>query len=328
MIQLLWPWCLAALPLPWLMLRWAPPVRSGQAVHLPIHAELAQAAAADTQRRRRLNARQLAAGLVWALLVFAACRPVWLGEPIRLPTSGRDLMLAVDVSGSMEEADMEVAGRRVNRLRAVQSVATDFIQRRTGDRVGLILFGDRAYVYSPLSLDRETVATLLGDALVGLAGQKTAIGDAIGLAAKRLQDSPAKERVLVLLTDGVNTAGELEPDKAAELAATLGIRIHTIGFGGGTRALGGFFQIQQAQIDERQLQHIAEQTGGRYFRARDTDELEAIYRLLDDIEPVEVDALSVRPQDELFLWPLAAAGLLATTLLLLRRWREQRGARA
>lgn len=223
---------------------------------------------------------------------------------------------------------MEVAGRRVNRLRAVQSVATDFIQRRTGDRVGLILFGDRAYVYSPLSLDRETVATLLGDALVGLAGQKTAIGDAIGLAAKRLQDSPAKERVLVLLTDGVNTAGELEPDKAAELAATLGIRIHTIGFGGGTRALGGFFQIQQAQIDERQLQHIAEQTGGRYFRARDTDELEAIYRLLDDIEPVEVDALSVRPQDELFLWPLAAAGLLATTLLLLRRWREQRGARA
>lgn len=316
MIEILWPWMLAAIPLPWLMRRWAPPVRAGRAIHLPIHSELAQAAAEDARATRRFNTRGLLGGLLWLLLVMAASRPVWLGEPIRLPTSGRDLMLAVDVSGSMEEADMEVAGRRVNRLRAVQSVATDFIERRTGDRVGLILFGDRAYVYSPLSLDRETVSTLLGDALVGLAGQKTAIGDAIGLAAKRLQDSPSEDRVLVLLTDGVNTAGELEPDKAAELAATLGIRIHTIGFGGGSRQLGGFFQIQQAQIDERQLQRIAEQTGGRFFRARDTDELEAIYRLLDEIEPVEIDAVSVRPQDELFIWPLTTAGLLAALMAL------------
>ncbi|MEN8820945.1 MAG: VWA domain-containing protein [Abyssibacter sp.] len=325
MIQLLWPWLLAALPFPWFMLRWMPAMDSGQPIRLPIYGELSQAAAAGTHTRRMPGLRPFIAGLIWVLLVAAACRPVWLGDPIQLPTSGRDLMLAVDVSGSMEEADMEIAGQRVNRLKAVQAVATDFIERRIGDRVGLILFGDRAYVYSPLSLDRDTVATLLGDALVGLAGQKTAIGDAIGLAAKRLQDSPSDERVLVLLTDGVNTAGELDPDKAAELAATLGIRIHTIGFGGGSRSLSGFFQIQQAQIDERQLQQIAEQTGGRYFRARDTAELVAIYQLLDDIEPVEVDALSVRPQDELYPWPLAAAGLLAVFLVMSAHpwWRRE-----
>lgn len=318
MIELLWPWLLLALPLPWLVHRHAPAIRAGRAVRLPIQSELQIAAAADGTQRLIPGWRTLACVAAWVLLVVATTRPVWLGEPIRLPASGRDLMLAVDVSGSMEESDMEVNGRRVNRLRAVQSVASEFIERRVGDRVGLILFGDRAYVYSPLSLDRDTVASLLSDALVGLAGQKTAIGDAIGLAAKRLQDSPSRERVLILLTDGVNTAGELTPDKAAELAATLGIRIHTIGFGGGPQTLGGFFQIQQAQIDERQLQAIAGQTGGRYFRARNTEELEGIYRLLDDIEPVEVDALSVRPRRELFIWPLAAAALLAGLVSL--RW--------
>ena len=316
MIELLWPWMLFALLLPWLAYRRAPAVRAGRAVRLPIYVELQAAAAASRSQRFMPGWRAAACIAAWVLLVVAASRPVWLGDPIRLPASGRDLMLAVDVSGSMEESDMVVEGRRVNRLQAVQSVAADFIERRVGDRVGLILFGDRAYVYSPLSLDRDTVATLLADALVGLAGQKTAIGDAIGLAAKRLQDSPSDHRVLVLLTDGVNTAGELNPDKAAELASTLGIRIHTIGFGSGAQAFGGFFQIQQSQIDEPQLQRIAQQTGGLYFRARNTEELEAIYQLLDDIEPVEVDALSLRPQDELFIWPLALAGLFAGLVAL------------
>ena len=204
---------------------------------------------------------------------------------------------------------MDVAGRRVDRLSAVQAVASDFIQRREGDRLGLILFGRQAYVLSPLSLDRATVAQMLSEAEVGLAGQETAIGDAIALGVKRLRNSKSEDRVLILLTDGVNTAGSIEPDKAAELAQTAGVRVHTIGFGSDGR--GGIFQIRRAQLDEAQLTRIAEQTSGRYFRARDTRDLARIYAALDEIEPVEVDARTFRPRTAVFFWPLGLACLLA-----------------
>lgn len=311
MIHLLWPWMLAALPAPWIARRLLPPAPVTGGVRLPFAAALGAAQQAADAGGWRVH---WPAMLAWALLVLAASRPAWVGDPVELPAAGRDLLLAVDISGSMDEADMRLGGQRVNRLQAVQDVAGDFIERRRGDRIGLILFGDQAYLYSPLSLDRDTVATLLADAAVGLAGQKTAIGDAIGLGVKRLRDSPAEERVLILLTDGVNTAGEVDPDKAAELAQTAGVRVHTIGFGAAPGGLTGFFTLQQAQIDERQLQRIADTTGGRYFRGRDTAELRAIYQLLDEIEPVDVDARTFRPQRSLFHWPLAAAVLLVAAL--------------
>ena len=319
MITLQWWWALAALPLPWLLRGLLPPAPARGALALPIADELLALESASGGGSWWRMPWPVA--VAWLLLVLAAAQPVWVGEPVSLPASGRDLLLAVDVSGSMGERDMELDGAMVTRLRAVQAVAGDFIRRREGDRVGLVLFGRQAYLYAPLSLDRRTVGQLLADASVGLAGKETAIGDAIAVGVKHLRDSRAAERVLILLTDGVNTAGRMAPDKAAELAAQAGVRIHTIGFGGEPSAgLAGLFAgIRRAQIDERQLQAIAEATGGRYFRARSTGELERIYALLDSIEPVEVDTLSFRPQRSLFHWPLAAALLLSLLQLARRR---------
>ncbi len=258
----------------------------------------------------------------WTLLVVASARPQWLGDPIQMPVSGRDLMLAVDLSGSMEEKDFRLNGRWVDRLTATKAVAADFIERRDGDRIGLILFGERAYLQAPLTFDRETVRTLLFESAIGLAGKSTAIGDGIGLAIKRLRKRDAGNRVLILLTDGANTAGEIDPLSAAELAAREGLKIYTIGIGADEMIVRDFFGTRRinpsADLDESTLTSIAEKTGGRYFRARDTAELEDIYRLLDKLEPIEQDAQSFRPRKALFHWPLSLALTLTTGLLLAR----------
>jgi Ca-activated chloride channel family protein len=226
----------------------------------------------------------------------------------------------------MQEEDFLLQGERVNRLIAIKSVAGEFIQRRRGDRLGLILFGERAYLQVPLTFDRRTVQQLLAESLIGLAGQSTAIGDAIGLAIKRLQDPSVKQRVLILLTDGANTAGELPPLKAAELAAQKGLKIYTIGIGADRMLVRSLFGIQEVNpsrdLDEKTLVAIAQATGGRYFRARDTQELDQIYSLLDELEPVEREAQLFRPIQPLYPWPLAISLLLAALLLGLRTRRE------
>lgn len=314
-IEFAWPWMLLALPLPWLP-RLALPRAEPEnmtALRVPFYrllsAEQPEAMPMPMPRRWPL----LLALLAWLLLVLAAARPQWLGEPVPLPMAGRDLMLAVDLSGSMTEEDMVIGGRVVDRLTAVKAVAGDFIERREGDRVGLILFGQQAYVQTPLTFDRATARTLLFEAAVGLAGRETAIGDAIGLALKRLRDQPSEERVLVLLTDGANTAGRIAPLKAAELADEAGVRIHTIGFGADARAGFSAFGLSMGRnpIDETTLSAIAEQTGGRFFRARNVRELQEIYGLLDELEPVESDQQTFRPVGELFAWPLGGALLLS-----------------
>jgi len=257
----------------------------------------------------------LVATLVWLLLVFAASRPQWIGEIESLPVTGRDLLLAVDISGSMDTQDMVLNNAAVNRLKVVKKVAGEFIQRRHGDRVGLILFGSRAYLQTPLTFDTETTATLLEESEIGLAGRETAIGDAIGLAVKRLRDDAAAERVLVLLTDGANTSGEVQPLQAAEFAARDGLTVYTVGVGADEMMVQDFFGSRvvnpSADLDEDTLQAIAERTGGRYFRARDTKSLEKIYEILDELEPVESDVETIRPVDELFYWPLGLAYTLA-----------------
>jgi len=313
MPELLWPWWLAALPLPWLLARVLPPWRAGGAsLRLP-HADLEALFAGASARVRRLRIAPLSA-LAWALLCLAAARPQTLAEPTQPPRSGRDLMLAVDLSGSMGEADVDLAGRRVDRLTAVKAVVGDFLQRRIGDRVGLVVFGERAYALTPLTFDRNTVRQQLADTVVALAGRETAIGDALAIAVKRLREQPKGERVIVLLTDGVNTAGSIAPDKAAELAKAESIRVHTIGFGGEDRTAALFGMLLppgSASVDEGALRQIAEKTGGRYFRARDTAELAGIYAELDRLEP------SLRPgpdqhlRVERYPWPLALALVFA-----------------
>ena len=316
-----WPWWLLALPLP-LLVRWLLPVaRDGSAaLKVPFGARL-DAVAAAGGRSLRGGGSSILIWLAWALLCIAAARPQQLGEPIRPPQVGRGMMLALDLSGSMSEIDMTLGQEPVDRLTAAKAVLADFLDRRAGDRVGLVVFGNRAYVLAPLTLDRDTVREQLKDSLVGLAGQETAIGEAIGLAVRRLRDQPSDERVLILLTDGVNTPGTPDPNRAAEIARDEGIRIHTIAFGGdGQTSLFGI-KIPTpgggAEVDEDGLRRIAQLTGGRFFRARDTAELVGIYAEINRLEPVQRAGKAVRPRIERYVWPLAGAfafGLLAFVL--------------
>ncbi|HEX5636526.1 MAG TPA: VWA domain-containing protein, partial [Gammaproteobacteria bacterium] len=264
----------------------------------------------------------LLATLAWCCLIFATMRPQWLGDQVDIPVSGRDLMLAVDLSGSMQIPDFEINGRTVDRLTAVKLVASEFINRRSGDRVGLILFGEQAYLQTPLTFDLKTVNTLLDESFIGMAGDATSIGDAIGLAIKRLQDKQKNSRVLILLTDGANTAGEISPLKAAELAADQGLKIYTIGIGADELLRHTLFGVQRinpsADLDEKTLNAIAEKTGGQYFRAHNTKELNKIYSMLDELEPVEQESESFRPISALYYWPLGAALTIAGLIALLR----------
>jgi len=264
----------------------------------------------------------LLAAIAWLLLVLACTRPQWLGEPIEQAVSGRDLMLAVDLSGSMEEQDFMINNKPVDRLTASKWVAGDFINRRVADRIGLILFGTQAYLQTPLTFDRKTVLTLLNESVIGLAGENTAIGDAIGLAVKRLKNQAANSRVLILMTDGANTAGEISPLKAAELAAASHLKIYTIGIGADEMIVRSFFGNRKVNpsrdLDENTLVKIAESTGGRYFRARNADELNYIYLLLDKLEPVEKDKQYFRPRSELYVWPLSLALGLVVVICLSR----------
>ncbi len=338
MIALAWPWMLLALPLPWLARRLLPEARALQEAGLRVPA--LERFALLRQRRaseRLFDWRAWAAAVAWLLLILAAARPEFVGDELDVPVSGRNLMLAVDLSGSMDQKDFILGNTRVDRLTATKAVASDFITRREGDRIGLILFGERAYLQVPLTLDRETVKTLLLEAFIGLAGEKTAIGDAITLAVKRIheQEQDAGEQVLLLLTDGANTAGEVDPLKAAELAAQIGLKVYTIGIGAEqlevASLLGGRRQINpSADLDEETLTRIAELTGGDYFRARDTAGLQEIYRLVDELEPVEEPESGFRPIRSLFHIPLAGAfGLTALMALasLFANLRLRRAAR-
>ncbi len=318
MISFVWPWLFLLLPLPWLVRRFLSPTQPlpGAALRVPSLSEFAtQAGSANIGYR---SWPLWLAALTWILLVTASSRPQWLGDPVALPVSGRDLMLAVDLSESMAETDFEIQGQQVDRLTASKSVAQDFIKRREGDRIGLVLFGEQAYLQTPLTFDRDTVLTMLDEAQIGLAGRATAIGDAIGLAIKRLRENKNGNRVLILMTDGANTAGEVDPLQAADLAAREGLTVYTIGIGADemlVRSLFGSRRVNpSADLDEQTLQAIADKTGGRYFRARDAAELEAIYKLLDELEPVERDPQMFRPTTALFYWPLAAALVLIVVL--------------
>ena len=322
MWSLAWPWMLLALPMPFIarkILSESPSLQDAglKVPSLSVFATLMQ----RPDSEKLLHWRFWIAALAWVLVVVSAARPERIGEELEVPVSGRNLMLAVDLSGSMDQKDFEIGNRRVDRLTATKAVASDFIGRREGDRIGLILFGERAYLQVPLTLDRETVNVLLMEAFIGLAGEKTAIGDAITLAVKRIHDqkADASEQVLVLLTDGANTAGEVPPLKAAQLAQQVGLRIYTIGIGAEqlevASLIGGRRNINpSADLDEKTLTGIADMTGGRYFRAKDTAGLQDIYQLVDELEPVDEPEAGFRPIKSLYYWPLAGAFALAAIL--------------
>ncbi|MEO8223406.1 MAG: VWA domain-containing protein [Gammaproteobacteria bacterium] len=325
-----WPWLLLALPLPWLAVRLLPATRPGldAALRIPFGDELRalQGPAPGAPRARW----SVLAMVAWALLCMAAARPQQLGAVVQPPQTGRDLLLAVDLSGSMGTEDMVLGQSAVDRLTAVKAVLGDFLDRRVGDRVGLLLFGAQAYAVTPLTRDRDAVRQQLEDSEVGMAGSETAIGDAIALAVKRLlQNADQKrgpddgQRVLILLTDGVNTAGAITPDQATQLAVAAKLRVYTIGFGGENQETG-FFGLRIArpsEIDEAALRAIATRTGGRYFRARDAGELAGIYAELDRIEPAARPGEVQRPRVERYPVPLLLALVIALPGFLRRHVR-------
>ena len=312
MLSLVWPWALALSPLPLLYRYWRKPIN--QTVNALIApAMLAITKPQDSQSSVASwlrNLLKILLTLCWLCAVVALARPQWIGDPVALPTSGRDLLLAVDISPSMRQRDMRIGGQIVNRLVAVKSVVGEFVEKREGDRLGLVLFGEQAYLQTPLTFDRKTLQTLLYEAQMGFAGSNgTAIGDAIGLAVKRLQDRPKSHRVVILLTDGANNAGALEPIKAAQLANRAEVKIYTIGVG--ARGASG--------LDEKSLAEVAKITGGQFFRARNPAELEAIYQELNRLEPVDQEAETIRPTISLYHWPLGIAFVLSLLITVIRQ---------
>jgi len=324
MIELAFPWALLLLPLP-LLVRWLlPAARQGRGAALRVpffHTLTGLPGGAGRSDARSLGALVLAT-LAWVLLVLAGTQPRFLGEPRALETRGRDLMLAIDLSGSMETPDFDVQGQAVSRLAVVNAVARDFVRQRGSDRIGLVLFGTRAYLQAPPTLDHETLIELLDEGEIGLAGEETALGDAIGLAVKHLRELPSEERVLVLLSDGASNTGAVDPLRAAEIAAHEGVRIYTIGIGSGQRTvqtlIGPRVVSTEEDLDEETLARIAESTNGAYFRARDTEGLRRIYRQIDVLEPSQGDAPVLRPSRAFFHWPLAASAGVVSLLVLAR----------
>ncbi len=325
-----WPFVLLALPLPIIIHYLMPKSKNLTEIGLRVP-DMANFSTLKNQNSKNYfyNWESWIAIIAWILLVISAARPERIGDELDVSVAGRNLMIAVDLSGSMNQKDFELAGFRVDRLTATKAVASDFINRRKGDRIGLILFGEKAYLQVPLTLDLDTVNTFLMEAFIGLAGEKTAIGDAITLAVRRIyeQDEKKIDQVLILLTDGANTAGEIRPLKAAELAKQIGLKIYTIGIGAEQlkvkSLLGGQRLINPSiDLDENTLTNIASLTDGQYFRATNTKSLQEIYKLVDELEPIEELESGFRPVKSYFYYPLGLSLMLSlflSVVILIKR---------
>jgi Ca-activated chloride channel family protein len=309
MLEFAWPLAALALVLPWLAMRLLPRAASLAApLHVPFLREARAWSRAGVRARPRLRLVLALALAAWALLVAAACRPQWLGEPVGVPASGRSMLLALDVSASMR---MAALGPELG-LEVMRRTAREFVAARAGDRIGLIIFGSKAYVQAPLTFDLRAVAEMVDETFIGLAGEGTALGDAIALGVGRLRAMQRDERVLILLTDGSSTDGVVTVSDAARLARVHGVRVHAIGIG--APRTGADLRPGEG-LDEPALKRVAAETGGRYFRAGDRAALERIYEALERVEPAALDERHYRPTSELYAWPLALALVLALAAL-------------
>ena len=325
MIEWLWPFAFLLVPAP-ILVRWLIKAskKKQPALTVPSLEGFSGLSTNESFSATLSTVKLIILWLAWILLIAAVARPQWVGDMVSLPTTGRDLMLAIDISGSMATEDMQVNNDYVDRLSVVKAVISQFLDARKGDRVGLVLFGTNAYVQAPLTFDLKSVKKLMIEAPVGIAGGKTAIGDAIGLTVKRLRERQNEEKVVILLTDGANNVGEIPPIKAAELASVDGIKIYTIGVGAEEMrvpslfgSLAGRTTNPSADLDEETLSKIAEATQGRYFRAKDTNTLAQIYELIDKLEPIEQEPETYRPFQVLYYWPLGISLCLFLSLLLI-----------
>ena len=307
MLTFAWLWMFALLPVPVLVRKLMPKIDSKSAsLKVPFFREVAEQSF-TTGAPSRLSI--ILAIIAWLALVTAAARPLWIEESVKVPITGRDLLIALDISGSMQQTDFSVSGG--SRFSAVREIAGEFVQRRAGDRVGLILFGSLPYLYAPLTFDVDTVVDFLSGSQVGFAGQRTAIGDTIGLAVKVLRERSAENRILILLTDGENSAGSINPVQAVQLAVQYGVRIFVVGIGP-DQALAA-----NSGSSRNILPHIAQDTGGVYFHASNSEALQDIYQQIDQYEPIEADEQRHTKATELYPWPLALSMTMIAVLAFL-----------
>lgn len=313
MYELELPWLLVLLPLP-ILVWWLLPARreTSSSIRLPFFPEVANAAGVEPSEGsvipRRSWPQSLVEGLAWCLIVLALARPQFVEPPVEKQEPQRDILLALDLSQSMETKDFRASdGATEPRIAAVRSVVSDFVSKRTGDRIGLIAFGDAPYPLAPFTMDHALVRSMIDGLLPGIAGPRTSLGDTLGLAIRMFEKTSVPEKVLIVLTDGNDTASRMPPYKAAEVARNKKIVIHTIGIGD-PAATG------EDKLDVTVLQKIASTTGGRYFFGGNSQDLSAIYAVLDQITPEDQKELSWRPRIELFHWPLAGS------IVLLSAW--------
>ena len=323
MFLLAYPWLLLLLPVPLLLRRMLPAHREPRAaVRAPFTSRLSaltdQEPSAGAAILPRRPWQWLLLGTCWLLVVVALARPQWLEDPVVEELPMRDLLLAVDLSGSMDTTDFtDTNGQQTDRLTAVKQVLEAFLAQREGDRVGLVLFGSAAFVQAPFTADLEVVQELLDEAQVRMLGPRTMLGDAIGLGINLFERSEVEERVMIVLTDGNDTGSQVPPEQAARIAADLGVTIHTV-------AIGDPEAVGEQALDESTLLAVANRTGGRFFRAEDREELAQIYAELDSLNPRAVETVSFRPRRDLFAWPLGAALVLALLMLGVATWRADR----
>ncbi len=326
MFEFAWPWLFLLLPLPWLVRAFTPPLREqSAALRIPFYPELKTLQNTQNKTAPYWRSQIVFYILIWLLLLCAAARPQLQGSLQERPTSGRDLLIAVDVSSSMLYSDMTLQGSSLSRMDFVKHWLDSFLAARYGDRLGLILFGSQAYLQAPLTYDHHSVRTWVQEAQPGIAGNTTSIGDAIGLAIKRLRMRPAEHRVLILVTDGANNSGVMSPLAAAQLAARYQIKIYTVGIG--SRKVESLLEeIEPAnlELDEHSLKNIAKTTSGEYFHLTDSSDLALMHNSLSQLEPTSGYQVPKRTMQELYSWPLAAALLLSMLLMALRVYRALR----
>ena len=309
MFSFLTPFAALLLPLPWIIRHVLKPAPEGNklvgAIKVPFFKRLEKISGGKSALSK---VNPWWAILAWLCLVGASMRPVWLGAPVAIHNNARNIMLALDVSGSMGEEDFDLRGRPVTRLDMLKVLTDEFIQSRAGDHVGLVIFGSEAYVYAPLSPDTKTLRELNGEIGIGIAGTQTAIGEALALATQNSTSVPAESRIVILMSDGYANAGSVNVEDGLKLAKNQGVKVYTVGIGSTAKLVQDFFGMVQVNpsldLDEETLKKIADETGGKYFRAKTTEDLAEIYALINELEPMEQNEHFIQPRKELFYWPL------------------------